>query len=137
MPKRRLDAVAVSSTDLEKTAAFYRLLGFEFPDITPETKHLEPHTAPGDCRLMIDTVELMTQLIGTAPVPPNHSSFAMLCDTPGDVDAVAASVKAAGYDLRAEPWDAFWGQRYAIVADPDGYQIDLFAELPEQIPSEG
>ena len=28
-----------------------------------------------------------------------------------------------------EPWDAFWGQRYASVKDPDGNQIDLFAPL--------
>src|SRR6266545_1802609 len=26
-------------------------------------------------------------------------------------------------------WDAFWGQRYAVVADPDGTLIDLFAGL--------
>jgi uncharacterized glyoxalase superfamily protein PhnB len=28
-----------------------------------------------------------------------------------------------------EPWDAFWGQRYAAVGDPDGNLIDLFAPL--------
>jgi hypothetical protein len=27
------------------------------------------------------------------------------------------------------PWDAFCGQRYACVLDPDGNQIDLFADL--------
>jgi len=26
-------------------------------------------------------------------------------------------------------WNAFWGQRYACVLDPDGNQIDLFASL--------
>jgi hypothetical protein len=36
---------------------------------------------------------------------------------------------AAGYDGHKEPWDAFWGQRYAIVHDPDGNTVDLFAEL--------
>ena len=29
-----------------------------------------------------------------------------------------------------EPWDAFWGQRYATVLDPDGNSVDLFAALP-------
>ena len=28
------------------------------------------------------------------------------------------------------PWDAFWGQRYAIVTDPDGNHVELFAPLP-------
>ncbi len=26
-------------------------------------------------------------------------------------------------------WDAFWGQRYAILHDPDGNGVDLFAPL--------
>jgi hypothetical protein len=28
-----------------------------------------------------------------------------------------------------EPWDAFCGQRYAEVEDPDGNVVDLFAPL--------
>jgi hypothetical protein len=30
---------------------------------------------------------------------------------------------------RKEPWDAFLGQRYAVVSDPDGNHVDLFAPL--------
>ena len=125
----KLDAVAVSSTDMAKTVAFYELLGFVFPEFGLDDKHVEPITKPGDVRLMIDTAELMEQLTGHVPTPPNHSSFAMLCDTPAEVDAVAAALKSAGHVLAVEPWDAFWGQRYATVKDPDGYQIDIFAEL--------
>ena len=50
-----------------------------------------------------------------------------------DGDLVAAHVHVifqpgdAGFAVVKEPWDAFWGQRYAIVSDPDGYTIDLFA----------
>lgn len=129
MPKPRLDAVAVSSSDLNRTAAFYRLLGFEFPPISDEMMHLEPITAEGDVRLMIDTVALMTDLIGEPPKPPNHSSFAMLCDSPAEVDRVTETVAAAGFEIVTPPWDAFWGQRYAVVADPDGYKVDLFAAI--------
>jgi hypothetical protein len=28
-----------------------------------------------------------------------------------------------------KPWDAFWGQRYAVVHDPDGNGVDLLAPL--------
>ena len=38
-----------------------------------------------------------------------------------------AGIRDAGFTVVKEPWDAFWGQRYAIVADPDGYMVDLFA----------
>lgn len=129
----RLDAVAVSSTDMGRTVAFYELLGFTFPEWGAEDKHVEPVAKPGEVRLMIDTAELMEQLIGHKPVPPNHSSFAMLCDTPAEVDAVADTLKSAGHVITVEPWDAFWGQRYATVKDPDGYQIDLFAALSSDV----
>jgi hypothetical protein len=36
---------------------------------------------------------------------------------------------SAGHTGHKEPWDAFWGQRYAEVLDPDGNLIDLFAPL--------
>lgn len=125
----RLDAVAVSTNDMSKTVAFYEILGFVFPAWSAEDKHVEPTAKPGEVRLMIDTADLMEQLTGHAPQPPNHASFAMLCDSPAEVDAIAAALKAAGHPLTVEPWDAFWGQRYATVKDPDGYQIDLFAPL--------
>jgi uncharacterized glyoxalase superfamily protein PhnB len=30
--------------------------------------------------------------------------------------------------------DAFWGQRYATVLDPDGNSVDLFASLEDAGP---
>lgn len=127
----RLDAVAVSTTDMARTVAFYELLGFTFPKWSADDKHVEPTAQEGEPRLMIDTAELMEQLTGARPTPPNHASFALLCDTPAEVDAIADALKAAGHQMTVEPWDAFWGQRYATVKDPDGYQIDLFADQPD------
>ena len=58
-------------------------------------------------------------------------TFACLCDSPEEVDAVYARVTAAGYAALKEPWDAFWGQRYAFLKDPDGNRVDLFAPLAD------
>ncbi|MEL6957631.1 MAG: VOC family protein [Pseudomonadota bacterium] len=129
----RLDAVAVSSKDMAKTVAFYEILGFTFGPWGPDDQHVEPITKPGEVRLMIDTAELMEKLTGEAPQPPNHASFAMLCDSPAEVDAIAVRLREEGHSLTVEPWDAFWGQRYATVKDPDGYQVDLFAPLDASI----
>ena len=133
MPKPVLDAVAVSSTDIDRTKAFYTLLGFDFEGegafIMEE--HVEPVRRAGEPRLMIDSAQMMENLMGEAPRPPNHSIFAMLCATPQEVDKMATVLKLAGHKFKVEPWDAFWGQRYATVFDPDGYMIDLFAELPK------
>ncbi len=38
-----------------------------------------------------------------------------------------AELTEAGHDGRLKPWDAFWGQRYAVVHAPDGNAVDLFA----------
>ncbi len=127
MPKLKLDAVSITSTNFAKTVKFYSLLGFEFPNFTPDEKHIEPITQEGDVRLMIDEANFMKSMSGETAKPPTHSSFAMKCQTASEVDVCAAAIKAAGFTIIKEPWDAFWGQRYAIVADPDGYQVDIFA----------
>lgn len=125
----RLDAIAVTSTDMARTVAFYTLLGFEFGPLDPDAQHVEPAARPGEPRLMIDAAALVERLTGEAPRPSNHSAFALLCDSPAEVDMLAARVAEAGHAVVTEPWDAFWGQRYATVMDPDGTRIDLFAPL--------
>ncbi len=126
----KLDAISISSKDLKETVKFYSLLGFSFADFPSDEKHIEPITKKDDVRLMIDDAGLIESITGIRPIPPTHSSFAILCDTPQIVDETVAKIKSGGYGIVKEPWDAFWGQRYAIVKDPDGYMVDLFANLP-------
>ncbi|MBO0776121.1 MAG: VOC family protein, partial [Actinobacteria bacterium] len=47
------------------------------------------------------------------------------------VDHRYAELTAAGYAGRQPPFDAFWGARYAIVADPDGHDIGLMSPIDE------
>lgn len=131
MGKPVLDAVAVSAVDMARAKTFYGLLGFDFEDegAFVSADHVEPVREAGAPRLMIDSAALMEKLTGEAPRAPNHASFAMLCDSPADVDAHAAEIAAAGFTVLVAPWDAFWGQRYATVMDADGYRVDLFAPL--------
>ena len=56
-------------------------------------------------------------------------SLAFLLDSPADVDRTYDELVALGYEGHRSPWDAFWGQRYAVVHDPDGNGVDLFAPL--------
>jgi uncharacterized glyoxalase superfamily protein PhnB len=57
-------------------------------------------------------------------------ALAFDCATPEHVDAAWAELTGAGYEGHLAPWDAFWGMRYAVVHDPDGTPVDLFARLP-------
>ena len=54
----------------------------------------------------------------------------MLCESPADVDTAYERVVSAGFAGHLAPFDAFWGQRYAVVHDPDGTPVDLYAPLP-------
>ncbi len=122
----KLNAIGITTSNMQTTIEFYTLLGFEFPEYKGED-HIEPKTSEGSARLMIDTKELVKNLIGEEPKPGNSSSFALQYDSAKDIDEIAKKVKAAGFKIVKEPWDAFWGQRYAVVEDPDGYKVDLYA----------
>lgn len=124
----KLNAVGVTSNNLKKSVEFYSLLGFTFPEFTNDEQHVET-TPNGDAKLMIDSVEMTKEIIGEDPKPGNHSSFAVQYNSPEEVNEVVKKIIDAGFTVSKEPWDAFWGQRYAVVQDPDGYKVDLYATL--------
>jgi uncharacterized glyoxalase superfamily protein PhnB len=118
-------------SDLPRAMAFYSMLGIEFPaDIEVSHGHVEA-PLPGGMRFMLDTEETMKSFDPqwTAPVGGHRIAIAFECDSASGVDAAYAELVAAGGHGRLEPWDAFWGQRYAQVHDPDGNLVDLFAPL--------
>lgn len=80
---------------------------------------------------MIDDAAMMEEINGEVPKPGNTSSFAILCESVEELNTLATKIKDQGFTIVKEPWDAFWGQRYAVVEDPDGYLVDLFAVLPK------
>jgi uncharacterized glyoxalase superfamily protein PhnB len=123
-----LDALGIVSKNLAASIRFYGLLGITFA--APEGDHVEA-TLPSGLRLMLDTLELIKKLDPEWTEPKGHRmSVAFRCANPAEVDAVHAKVTKAGYASKTAPWDAFWGQRYAQVIDPDGNVVDLFAALP-------
>jgi len=50
-------------------------------------------------------------------------------DLPALSPQKASELVNAGGQAHKEPWNAFWGQRYAQAKDPDGNVVDLFAPL--------
>ena len=122
----QLNAIGIVCSDMRRSVAFYGQLGIEFPE---GNGHVEA-TLPNGVRLMLDTEEVIR---GFRPdwdrAAGNQLALAFECASPGEVDELYARVVAAGFDGEKEPWDAFWGQRYAQLADPDGVPVDLFATL--------
>ncbi|MFY9233484.1 MAG: VOC family protein [Fimbriimonadaceae bacterium] len=127
MPK--LDLIGIVVKDMARSIAFYRLLGVSIEEPAEGEDHVEA-VLPNGLRLAFDQVE-MVKSFNPHWVEPvgNRMSLAFLCESPADVDATHAKVLEAGFESHLAPWDAFWGQRYATVLDPDGNTVDLFAPL--------
>ncbi len=122
-----IEAIGIVGRDIKETIRFYGVLGIEFKELGDG--HFEGVSSNG-VRLMLDSVELMERI--NPEWSYQNKSNIILChksETSSGVDDVYNRVIAAGFEKVKEPWDAFWGQRYASVRDPDGNQIDIFANL--------
>jgi uncharacterized glyoxalase superfamily protein PhnB len=123
-----LNAVGIVVSDMQRSISFYRLLGLDVPE-TPDEGHVDA-ALPSGIRLMLDTEEVVRSFRPEwTRATGNQLSLALECASPADVDALYARVTEAGFTGEKEPWDAFWGQRYAQLADPDGVPVDLYAAL--------
>jgi uncharacterized glyoxalase superfamily protein PhnB len=124
----RLAAIGIVTRDIAASVRFYRLLGLDVPE--PDEGPHHDVELPGGIRLMWDTEELMRELDPEREEPRGHRmALAFDCGSASEVDAIYARLVEAGYEGKKAPYDAFWGQRYANVVDPDGNVVDLFAAL--------
>jgi len=126
----RLDVVGIVVDDMARSLAFYRRLGFDLPPEADAQPHVEANLA-GGLRIAWDTADTIRSFDpGWAPPAGEHRiSLAFACAEPAEVDATHRDLVAAGYRSHLEPWDAFWGQRYALLRDPDGVEVNLYAAL--------
>ena len=126
-----LDLIGLVVRDMAAALRFYRMLGLEIPISADSEDHVE-YTTSGGFRLAWDTLELIKSINHDWVEPIGHRmELAFKCQSSAEVDTLYERVIQAGYQSHKPPWDAFWGQRYAIVLDPDGNLVDLFAQLVE------
>ncbi|MEU3653810.1 VOC family protein [Streptomyces sp. NPDC032161] len=124
-----MDAIGIITADLAASLAFYRRLGLDIPADADSAPHVEV-ALPGGQRLLWDTEDVVRSFDPgwTAPSGGERLGLAFRCDGAAEVDAVYEDLTGAGYRGRLKPWDAVWGQRYAMVLDPDGCAVSLFAD---------
>ncbi|WP_133741067.1 VOC family protein [Actinorugispora endophytica] len=129
------NAIGIAVSDMARSLAFYRRLGLDIPAGADSEPHVEVRL-DGGTRLLFDTDDVIRSF------DPGHDpealtpgggrlGLAFACDTPAAVDSAYADLVASGCKSHLEPWDAFWGQRYAVVYDPDGNSVDLYAPLAD------
>jgi catechol 2,3-dioxygenase-like lactoylglutathione lyase family enzyme len=127
----RFSVVELVVEDMSRSLAFYRRLGLDIPAEADGETHVQV-SLPGDLSIAWDTTDVIRSFdpAWTPPSGGHGVALAFACDSPAEVDSTYAGLVAAGYNGHLEPWDAFWGMRYAVVHDPDGHSVDLMAPLP-------
>jgi catechol 2,3-dioxygenase-like lactoylglutathione lyase family enzyme len=130
--KLRPALIELVVSDMAATLAFYRRLGLDIAETADDEPHVDVELA-GGMRLAWDTEDTIRSFDPgwSPPTGGGHrAALAFACESPAEVDAAWSDLTAAGYAGHLAPWDAFWGMRYAVVLDPDGRPVDLFALLP-------
>lgn len=123
-----LNALGIVTSDMATSIRFYRLLGLDVPD-TPHEGHVDTFL-PNGVRFMLDSEDVVRSFRPDwKRETGNQVGLALECESPAEVDELYAQVVAGGFDGDKSPWDAFWGQRYAQLRDPDGVPVDLYAPL--------
>jgi uncharacterized glyoxalase superfamily protein PhnB len=117
--------------DMDATVAFYRRLGLEI-DAEPGAIHVAV-TMPNGMLLEFDSITFVLQWDGGWNGSTGGSTLVGFRIASSDgVDALYADLIAAGYRGRQQPYDAFWGARYAIVDDPDGNGVGLMSPVENE-----
>jgi len=128
----KLDAFGIPVSDMARSIAFYHRLGLDFPEGAENEGHAEAELG-GGVRYMLDTEEVMRAFDPEwkRPMDGHLVGGAFRCNSPEEVERLYRELLDAGATPYKEPWNAFWGQRYAQLKDPDGTVIDLYAPLPD------
>jgi catechol 2,3-dioxygenase-like lactoylglutathione lyase family enzyme len=122
----QFDFLGVVVSDMARSIAFYRRLGLDFPEGSEGEGHVEAQL-PGGMRYGLDTEDVIRSFDPDWQRDVGGGAFR--CESPEEVDRVFAELIEAGGSAHKEPWDAFWGQRYALLGDSDGVRVNLYAAL--------
>lgn len=128
-----LSQVNLVARDVPATVEFYRLLGLDIPEMEQEWASWSSHhrnaavEGPGaELDFEIDS-EAFARYWVSDEVPAGVV-LGFRVDSRDGVDALYERLTRAGYRGLRAPYDAFWGARYAIVADPSGVAVGLMSE---------
>ncbi len=114
--------------NMEAAVAFYRHLGLTIPDTVPDfQEHHRSVEASGGIAIDLDSVEFARHWDHGWAGGMGVLNFTV--PTRRRVDEIHADLVEAGYRSQQEPYDAFWGARYAVVQDPDGNAVGLMSPI--------
>lgn len=116
-----LDQINLVVRDMDATVEFYARLGVEIaPSVAQWARHHRALSAPGGLDFDLDSTEFATRWNSGWPPGQTGVVIGFRLASREAVDATYDDLTRAGYAGQQPPFDAFWGARYAVVADPRG-----------------
>jgi uncharacterized glyoxalase superfamily protein PhnB len=121
--------------DMPASLDFYRQLGVTAPAGEGAAGAHVQLKMPGGFSLELDTAKSASLWHAGWRADPASAKVVIGFSLPTRqaVDERYVELTAAGYAGRQPPFDAFWGARYAIVADPDGNDVGLMSPIDESL----
>jgi uncharacterized glyoxalase superfamily protein PhnB len=132
-PAPDLHMLNVVVADMSAALDFYRRLGVEVPEPPdPGSTHVQLRM-PSGFSLELDTADSARLWHAGWRADPTSVGVVVgfALGSREAVDTCYAELTTAGYSGRQPPFDAFWGARYAIVADPDGNDVGLMSPVDD------
>ncbi len=120
--------------DMGAAVEFYRRLGVTVPEGDAATGVHVQLRMPSGFSLELDTAESLAWWHAGWRADPGSVAVVVcfaLRQSGGGRRARTRTLTAAGYAGRQPPFDAFWGARCAIVADPDGNDVGLMSPMDD------
>src|SRR5436190_6832744 len=123
-----LDQVNLVVGDMEAMVAFYARLGVDVPRPgAPWDRHHRSANIGAGLDLDFDSTEFGAMWNRGLPnAAPRVVIGFRLVDREA-VDRTYVDLIEHGYRGQQEPYDAFWGARYAVMEDPDGNSVGLMS----------
>ena len=115
---RTISAITLVTRDMTAATRFYESIGF-----TPRDGASEAFTSYPVGPTWLNLIAATDEPAGPMPL------WGRVIIHVDNVDAMHDRVRKAGYETETEPADAFWGERYFHVKDPDGHELSFAKPL--------
>jgi len=116
--------------DMPAAVDFYRRLGVEVDDTDPQWASDHRNVAaPAGFDFDLDSSTFAAKWNEGWPKDQTGAVIGFSVVERDTVDAIYADLTGAGYVGQQPPYDAFWGARYAVVADPDGNSVGIMSAI--------
>lgn len=115
-------------SNMDATLAFYRQVGLEI-DAKADAAHASI-TLPNGVLIEFDATRFVAKWdSGWKGTVGGSTVLGFSLESRDAVDALYNDLMQSGHRGRQQPYDAFWGARYAIVEDPDGNPVGLMSPV--------